>query len=121
MPSFADLANQARIAIRHPSENEESTLDLVLIQQVKDALGVAFHAAHVCTPTVPVDNPSEGLHVKIVLDVHRKDIIGSHTGSLANLVVLSHGDSPLYRSEQFAVIAQFLAGHGEKIALSVAW
>jgi hypothetical protein len=44
MPSFGDPPNQVRVAIGHPSENEEGALYLALVEQIQNTFGVAFDA-----------------------------------------------------------------------------
>ena len=73
MSARSDFANQVRIALRHPAENEECTFHSVIVEQIEDALRVALNATGVARPSAAVNNAGEGLDMVVILNVDRNN------------------------------------------------
>jgi hypothetical protein len=78
MASLGDLADQTRVALRYPTQNEEGRGGLAIIQQIEEALRVSLNAALEIAPACAWDNAREGFDVKIVLYVNGDDTPAVH-------------------------------------------
>ncbi len=73
MSASGDFADQVRIAFRHPPEDKESPFDLVIVEQIEDALRVALNTTGVARPSGAVNDAGEGLDMVVILDVDRNN------------------------------------------------
>src|SRR5713226_6787529 len=71
---FGNLKNQTGKFLGHPTQDEKRRLNLPLSKYLQQAASISFHPARVTVPIVPINNPREGMDVKVVLNVHCQSI-----------------------------------------------
>ena len=74
MPLGHDGAHQIRIALGDPAQREKCGLDLVLAEQIKNALHIVLDAAFALVPLAACDIGSERRDLEIVFNVDRQGV-----------------------------------------------
>jgi len=89
VPSDDDAPHELGMPLRHPPEDEEGCLDVVLGQNLEETLGIAFDPARQAFPIAAINRRCECFDLKIILDVdrHRVGDAAAHwpAGSLFDL------------------------------------
>lgn len=68
-----DAFDQLRVAFRHPAEDKEGDLDIGIVEQLQQPVGVFFHPRRPLRPFGGLDDIGEGGDLVVVLhiDGHR--------------------------------------------------
>src|SRR5262249_26205239 len=69
-----DNPDQVRRPFCNPSQNKKCRLHIAIVEQIKDALSIAFDSTFKLSPTIDSDHAFEGRYLIVILDIYAKRI-----------------------------------------------
>src|SRR6266850_8098734 len=84
MTACGDLLDHPRSSLRFPAQDEERSLDAVLVQDLQETGGILLDAAFVGGPTLETNAGLERRHLIVVFDVDRQGVQHAYTAAHAS-------------------------------------
>lgn len=82
MTACGNALDQVRIALGHPAQSEEGTLDPSFIPDVEQDVSIAHHPMLAGLPVLTAIDAVKGLDLEVVLNVHGQGVEDGRGGGL---------------------------------------
>lgn len=77
VPATGNFGNQLRHLLGDPAKHKEGRFRVVLVEQLERPLSISFDPRFESVPLLLFDQPSEGAHLKPVLDSDCQDVLAA--------------------------------------------